>query len=159
MLADNTITLNGSVLTLAYRRQAGKDAYVDEHYRVQNNLVLKASNLSDEEIEQQLQKRMYLNVLYSVFDWYTWDVKDGLFTLKGMVHQPWRKEDVENIVEQVEGVRQIKNEIENSFGPCSIGGQAARLIYNHPLFWSYAVPLIRRCTSLKTTVWSILRVQ
>ena len=98
MLADNTITLNGSVLTLAYRRQAGKDAYVDEHYRVQNNLVLKASNLSDEEIAQQLQKRMYLNVLYSVFDWYTWDVKDGLFTLKGMVHQPWRKEDVENIV-------------------------------------------------------------
>ena len=138
VVTDHTITLNGNVLTLAYRKQAEKDAHVDEQYRVQDNLALKESSLSDKEITQKVDKVIYRNVFYSVFDWYTADVKDGLVTLKGWVHEPWRKEDVENVVEKVVGVKKIKNEIENSFGPGSIGVKAARLIYNDPMFWRYA---------------------
>lgn len=134
-VANDTITLTGTVATLAEKKQAEKDAHnVEETYKVVNNLALKSTNETDQQLAAAVNNAIQKSYIYSVFDYYTATAKNGVVTLTGWVHQPWRKEDIADVAEKVPGVKEIKNEIQQSFGPGEIGIAAARVIYNDPLF-------------------------
>lgn len=136
---NDKIILNGSVQTLADKKQAEHDAHhVEEDYQVLNNLTLAHSNLTDEQIAKNVTQAIRKHFSYDVFDWITAEVQDGVVTLQGWVHEPWRNKDYIKIAESQPGVMQVKSEIRNTFGPGNLGIEAAQVLYNDPMFQDYA---------------------
>lgn len=140
---NGQITLDGTVTTLAQKRQAAQDArHVEDDYRIVNNLTLKPSNLSDKTISNNVRQALDKHIFYDVYDWYTEDVNNGVVTLNGWVHEPWRKAEFEKIVEGVPGVVKIKNEMD--ILPLSslddqLRHEIFRAIYTDPMFQAYGV--------------------
>ncbi len=134
-----TITLTGTVSTIADKKLAGKEAGdVNETYKVVNNLNIAASNDSAETIVKAVLKKIHDHVFYSVFDWVTASYKNGTLTLKGWVHQPWDVKIFQEKAEEIPGVDSVVNKIQKTFGPGNIGYRAAMLIYSDPMFEPYA---------------------
>jgi hyperosmotically inducible protein len=81
-------------------------------------------------------------VFFDIFDWIEGEVRDGVVTLTGWVHQPWHKSEYESRAESVVGVKQVKNEIQvlpTSIYDDQLRIAAARLIYGYPGFEQYAI--------------------
>jgi hyperosmotically inducible protein len=80
-------------------------------------------------------------VRYSVFDDVNIAVNQGVVTLTGKVTMPYKAKDIERRVARVEGVRQVRNQLEVlpvSFFDDELRYRIARAIYNNPAFWQYA---------------------
>ncbi len=136
---DKTITLNGSVASLADKRNAEEDARdVNDNYKVVNNLEVTTSNVPPAKLVSAVLKKIHDHVFYTIFDWVTASDSSGTIVLKGWAHEPWDKSIYEKEAEKVAGVTKIKNEIQNTFGPGIVGIRAARLIYTDPMFEGYA---------------------
>src|SRR5262245_2812753 len=78
---------------------------------------------------------------YGVFDSVGFRVEAGTVTLQGSVNQPWRKQDIERRVAELDGVREVKNEIRVQ--PVSSFDDGLRLqlyqrIYGDSLFERFA---------------------
>lgn len=131
----NQIILSGTVQTLYAKNKAASEASsVDEKYTVVNNLNIETPALPDNEVENEVNKKIHSNLFYGVYDWVTVSANNGIVTLKGWVHLPWLKSQFQTEAEKVVGVKSVDNKIENTFGPGEIGVRAARLIYNDPMF-------------------------
>ncbi|MHB1685885.1 MAG: BON domain-containing protein [Ignavibacteriaceae bacterium] len=131
----NKIILSGTEPTIYDKNQAEQVTQdVNENYLVVNNIKVASPNVPDSVIVKNVQKRIYNNVFYGIFDWVTVHYNNGIVTLKGWVHLPWYKSQFQREAEKVAGVKGVKNEIQNTFGPGSVGIRAARLIYNDPMF-------------------------
>lgn len=77
---------------------------------------------------------------FTIFDHVSGNVEDGVVTLTGKVTMPFKKDEIEKRVSQVDGVREVRSEI--SVLPASIYDddlrrRVARAIYGDPAFWSY----------------------
>jgi osmotically-inducible protein OsmY len=78
---------------------------------------------------------------YGVFDSVGAGVEQGSVTLRGSVQHPWRKADIERRVAQLDGVREIRNEIRvQSVSPTDerLRLQLYQQIYGNDLFQRYA---------------------
>lgn len=134
-ITGDKITLSGNEETIYEKNQAAQETRdVAENYQVINNIKVANPYVPDSVIVKNVQKRIFSNVFYSVFDWVTVNYKDGIVTLKGWVHLPWYKSQFQKEAEKVVGVKSVDNELQNTFGPGNIGIRAARLIYNDPMF-------------------------
>jgi hyperosmotically inducible protein len=139
-VGDSTVTLTGTVSTLADKRKAENDVY-KEGYQVSDNLTVERGQLSDTELAARVSQKIEGNVFYSIFDWVTVQVNEGVVTLEGWVYEPWHKHDFQSFVERVPGVIQIVNDIQIlpvSIYDDQIRRQAARIIYNDSVFEPYA---------------------
>ena len=135
-VTGNQIILSGVVPTLYDKQEAGEEAQsVDENYVVVNNLKTQNPNIADSVLTKTVLDKIQSNLFYGIFDWMTVSSNNGVVTLKGWVHQPWLKNQFQTEVEKIPGVKSVKNEIQNTFGPGYIGIRAARIIYNDPVFW------------------------
>ena len=79
---------------------------------------------------------------FTIFDDVSASVKDGVVTLTGKVTMPYKRDDIEKRVSNVEGVRAVRDEI--GVLPVSqfddeLRVRIARSIYGHSNFWNYAV--------------------
>ena len=138
-VANGVIKLQGTVPTLAAKKKAEDDAHkVEESYAIVNELSITKSGLTDEEIAKKVEQQIYNHVFYSIFDWVTVEVNNGVVTLKGWVHLPWGDRQFVSEAEKVPGVLEVKNEIKHELGSDELRLQAARLIYNDPRFEYYA---------------------
>jgi osmotically-inducible protein OsmY len=54
---------------------------------------------------------------YTVYDWLTFSIADGVVTLTGFAHTTRLRGGAPKAVEKVEGVKEVKNEIEYTRGP------------------------------------------
>ena len=134
-IKGNKIILSGTVPTIYDKKEAEEESRnVDENYFVINNLKVEGSGIPDSVVAQNVLKKIHNNVFYGVFDWVTLRYNNGVATLKGWVHLPWLKSQFQSEAEKVAGVKEVKNEIKNTFGPGNIGIKAALLIYNDPEF-------------------------
>jgi osmotically-inducible protein OsmY len=139
LVANHTITLSGTVPSLADKARAGRDVHkVEERYKVVNNLTVQTPNLSNKELAAAVVDRIQKHVFYSVFDWITIDADNGVITLQGWVYEPWHKTQFVNQAKKVAGVREVKDDIRDEFGSSSMRVNAAQLIYNDPMFEEYA---------------------
>jgi hyperosmotically inducible protein len=80
-------------------------------------------------------------VRYSVFDDVSIGIDKGVVTLTGKVTMPYKVGDIERRVAKVEGVRQVRNDLQVlpvSFFDDELRYRIARAIYNNPAFWQYA---------------------
>ena len=132
-VSNKSIVLTGNVPTLFERNLAGKDAAKESHgYSIKNDLKVAETNQPSKEVVKNVMNRIYKNGFYGIFDWVDATDTNGILTLSGWVHNPWLKDWYQKDAEKVAGVRQIKNDIQNTFGPGSIGYRAAWLIYSQP---------------------------
>jgi hyperosmotically inducible protein len=80
-------------------------------------------------------------VHFTVFDDVTAHVKDGEVTLTGKVTMPFKRNEIQKRVSQVDGVRTLHNEIEVlpvSMFDDNLRIRIARAIYGNSNFWNYA---------------------
>ena len=138
-VANGVITLDGTVSTLRDKQQAEKEVRkVVQEYKIINNLSIPKSNLSDADFAQKVTEQLRKHIFYSIFDWVTVSVTNGVVTLNGWTHLPWGDVQFVQEVEKVPGVQSVKNEIQHELGSDEIRYTAARLIYNDMRFEHYA---------------------
>ena len=135
-VTGNKIILSGTVPTINDKNQAEEEAQsVDENYMVENNLNVESPNIPDSVLTKTITDKIESNLFYTVFDWLSVSSNNGNVTIKGWVHLPWLKKQYQTEIEKIPGVKSVKNEMQNTFGPGEIGYRAARLIYNDPMFY------------------------
>ena len=79
---------------------------------------------------------------FSIFDDVNATVKDGVVTLTGEVTMPYKRDEIEKRVANIDGVREVRSNI--AVLPVSqsddrLRYQIARAIYGNPNFWNYAI--------------------
>ena len=78
---------------------------------------------------------------FTIFDDVRGRVEEGVVTLAGKVTMPYKKTEIERRVKMIDGVRELKSQIEvlpvSSFDE-DLRYRVARAIYGHPSFWNYA---------------------
>ena len=79
---------------------------------------------------------------FSIFDDVNATVKDGVVTLTWEVTMPYKRDEIEKRVANVDGVREVRSKI--TVLPVSrsddrLRYQIARAIYGNPNFWNYAI--------------------
>jgi len=136
---NNVVILSGTVTTIEVKTKAeeiAKNVAVD--YRIDNRLTLENASMSDLQIADAVTKKIHNYVFYTVFDWVTVAVKDGIVTLRGWSQYPWGIKYFGQRAAKVKGVKEVKNEIKLAQGSDELRYRAGRVIYNDPLFEFYA---------------------
>jgi hyperosmotically inducible protein len=138
---DGVVTLEGFTLTVDARRDAEKAAG-KESKRVESRLVVRPSeSVPDAQLEKRVADAILSEPRYGVFDSVGVAVEDGVVLLQGSVRQPWLKDSFDRRVADIEGVREIRNEIR--IAPTSIYDDRLRLqlyrqIYGDDMFVRYS---------------------
>ncbi len=141
-VTGRAVILSGTVPTLHDRTQVGKIVKkVDRHYAVVNDLSVKGPFVPDSALAADVLHRVENHVFYTVYDWLTVGVTNGVVTLHGWVSEPWEVQQYHAQAEKVPGVRKIINQlrVEMNFG--YLRYRVANLIYRNPLFWQYDTEL------------------
>ncbi len=141
---DGAVTLDGGVLTLDALRRAEKAAG-KESKQVLNRLEVVPEPRPDADVREAVRGAILRYSWYTVFDNVELGVENGVVLLRGSVRQPYRKQDIEDRVAQVEGVREIVNEIRVQ--PVSLFDDRLRRqlyasIYGNERFVQYAIQAI-----------------
>jgi osmotically-inducible protein OsmY len=95
----------------------------------------------DQQIANDIGRSINRYAQFTIFDAVSGTVRDGVATLTGKVTMPYKREDIERRVTNVDGVRQVNNKI--SVLPVSrfddeLRYRIARSIYGNSNFWNYA---------------------
>ena len=142
-VGNGAVTLTGTVRTLAQKRTAARIAHsVNEAYRVVEDLSLAPSGLEPAQVAAEIRGTLDASVFYDIFDWCAPSVSDqGVATLAGWVFVSWHAGEFVKIAEAQPGVTEVVDDLRTvlpSDFDDMIRIQAARLIYEHPLSWSFA---------------------
>jgi hyperosmotically inducible protein len=138
---DGAVALDGFAVTVDARRDAEKAAG-KESKRVESRLVVRPEEaVPDAQVQERVARAILREPRYGVFDSVGVAVQDGAVVLQGSVRQPWLKDSLDRRVAEVDGVRDIKNEIR--IAPTSIHDDRLRaqlyaLIYGDDMFARYA---------------------
>lgn len=79
---------------------------------------------------------------FTIFDDVNASVKNGVVTLTGRVTMPYKRDDLEKRVADVDGVLQVRDNLEVlpvSQSDDQLRYRIARSIYGNPNFWNYAI--------------------
>jgi hyperosmotically inducible protein len=138
---DGAVTLDGFTLTVDARRDAERAAGKVSK-KVESRLVVRPdSPRPDDRVGRAVADAILSEPRYGVFDSVGVAVEDGVVLLRGSVREPWLKDALDRRVAQVNGVREIRNEI--SVAPASIGddrlrAELYRRIYGDDMFVRYS---------------------
>ena len=107
---DGVVTLEGFTLTVDARRDAERAAG-KESKRVESRLVVHPEPVSDAEVWKETADAILREPRYGVFDSVGVAVEGGVVLLQGSVRQPWLKDALDRRIAELDGVRDIRNEI------------------------------------------------
>jgi osmotically-inducible protein OsmY len=142
-VGNGTVTLAGTVQTLAQKKQAARIAYaVNDAYHVLNDLAVAPSGLEPPRIAAGIRGALDASVFYDIFDWCDVSVTDrGVATLAGWVFVPWHAGEFVKIAESQPGVTKVVDDL-RAILPSDFDDmlrvEVARLVYEHPTSWSFA---------------------
>jgi len=137
---QGSVVLDGTVATLSARREAERQAK-KEAKAVENRLRVVPDERTDNDIVKDVRSAVLRYAFYTVFDSVEVGVDDGVVVLGGSVYRPNRKEDIESLVAEVRGVREIRNSIKvqpASLFDDRLRRQLYRQIYGSEDFVQYA---------------------
>jgi hyperosmotically inducible periplasmic protein len=96
---------------------------------------------SDEQIARNVRHEVLMYPNYSIWDDVNFRVNNGSVELLGAVNQPFKKSDLQHIVQRVPGVTSVTNELKvlplSNFDD-RLRLQVARSIYGYPALTRYA---------------------
>jgi osmotically-inducible protein OsmY len=117
----------------AARRQHGVQRVVD-------NIRVSTQDVSPRQILEKARHLVLLYPYYTIFDNITLSAQGNQLTVGGQVTQPYKKSDLGNILANIQGVTNLKNDIQvlptSSFDD-QIRLSIARRIYGDPGFYNY----------------------
>jgi len=93
-------------------------------------------------VAEQVRKQIVKLPFYSIFDYITFRLDDGVVRLDGQVHRPSLRKSAERVAEQVEGVDRVVNRIEilpTSFHDDRIRRSVYYALYSDPVLNRYAL--------------------
>jgi len=137
---DGVARLEGAVMGYESSFKAEKAAR-KETKEVDNRLAVGAEPRRDADIRKDVEKAILRYPYYGVFDSVDLGVQDGVVSLQGSVYQPWRKSDLEAIVAEVPGIKDLRSDIrvqDVSFNDERLRRQLVNLIYGSENFVQYA---------------------
>ncbi len=139
---DQLVTLTGSVASLSERKMV-RDAVnsVDKNLMLEDDLTIADRKISDSQIAEEIQQAIQGNTFYSMYDWITASVVDGVATLKGYAHEPYLMQPFIHQAEKTPGVKKVVNDVKvlpASIFDDEIRHQAADAVYEDPSFEPYA---------------------
>jgi osmotically-inducible protein OsmY len=140
---NQTVTLSGTVRTLAQKEQAEKDARGEaKGYRIADSIALAKSELTPQQIAEAIMDAIDKSPDYGIFDYVGLGVTEqGLVTLKGWSYYPSSAEAFVRIAKNQPGVEKVDNEIRRAMttdADTALRLQVARLIYVRPKISSFA---------------------
>jgi len=97
---------------------------------------------NDAELAQKVAHEIRMYTRYSIWDNINLRVHDGTVELLGQVNQPYKKQDLQRLVQHVKGVQGVANRIEvlpTSFFDDQLRVQVARSIYRDSVLSRYAI--------------------
>ena len=100
-----------------------------------------AQDRQDQRLADEIAANVRTYSRFSVFDHVSGEVENGVVVLTGKVTMPFKKQDIERRVAQIDGVREMRSDI--AVLPVSIQDdelryRISRAIYGNPTFWHYA---------------------
>lgn len=104
-----------------------------------------AGQLTDPEIAAKAAHEIRMYSRYTIWDNINLRVRDGNLELMGQVSQPFKKQDLQRIVQRIPGVTSVTNEIEVlplSFNDDNLRLRVARAIYRDPALSRYAIQAV-----------------
>ena len=117
----------------AARHQHGVNSVV-------NNIQVRAEDVSPQQILEKARHQVLLYPYYTIFDNITLSTQGNQLTVAGQVTQPYKKSDLGNILADIRGVTNLKNDIQvlpvSSYDD-HIRLAIARRIYGDPGFFNY----------------------
>ncbi len=142
-VGDKTVTLSGTVRTLAQKDQAGRDALsAAKGYKIVNGIALADSGRSPEQIGEAIMSAIEKSNSYVIFDLVGPSVSvEGVARLQGWVYYPWHADEFVKIASAQPGVTKVENEIKTVLMTDidnSLRLRVARLIYNRPTPMGFA---------------------
>jgi len=107
-----------------------------------NVAAASADDRKNLQIFNDVSKSVNRYAQFSIFDDVNATVKDGVVMLTGEVTMPYKRDEIEKRVANVDGVREVRSKI--SVLPVSQSDDRlryliARAIYGNPNFWNYAI--------------------
>lgn len=135
-ISNDTITLAGTVSTLADKNRAVNDVHkVADEYTLVDNLTVKSAGISDKEINDKIVQNLQGSIFYGVFDWVNVAVSNGSVTLTGWAYDSWHRTLFKHLAEKVAGVTAVQNDIklvELTPWNDNLRRRAVLLIYDNP---------------------------
>jgi osmotically-inducible protein OsmY len=107
---DGTARLDGAVMGYEASYRAAHAAR-KEAKEVINELAVGAEPRPDADLRRDVEDAILRYPYYGVFDSIEVGVKDGMVALRGSVHEPWRKDDIEARIARVSGLKAMDSEI------------------------------------------------
>jgi len=143
---DGIVTLTGTVDLYQDKLNAGKKAKkIANVSGVRNNIAVTSANVSDEQLEQKLAKRLAFDrVGYfdNTFNYLALEVQNGVVTLEGDMVYETPKASALAVVAGTPGVKDVVDNVKvlpASFFDNSLRVKIARAIYRDPVLSKYAV--------------------
>ena len=99
------------------------------------------AQISDREIITRVSESIARYPRYTIFDSIEIGVENRTLTIGGRVTTPKKKEEIEERLRKIEGIRTIVNDIgvlPVSQADDDLRYRVANAIYSHPMFWIYA---------------------
>jgi len=97
---------------------------------------------SDADIIKNVRHELVMYPYYTIWDDVSFRVNNGQVELMGAVNQPFKKSDIQHIVQKVPGVTSVTDEVKvlplSNFDD-RLRLQVARAIYSYPNFSRYAI--------------------
>ena len=103
--------------------------------------ALAAQTLGDDDIGILVIKSINTYSRFTIFDDVNIGVENGTVTLRGKVTMPFKRDEMVQRIERLDGVRSVRNEIDVlpvSIYDDELRSRVSRAIYGNPSFWTYA---------------------
>lgn len=100
-----------------------------------------AQDRRDERLGSEIARVVNRYPQFTIFDDVSARIENGVVTLTGKVTMPYKKEEIGKRVTGIDGVRDVRNDIDVlpvSSSDEHLRRRIARAIYGNPSFWNYA---------------------
>ncbi|HXH48692.1 MAG TPA: BON domain-containing protein [Terriglobia bacterium] len=140
-VTNGVATLTGTVDSYGQELRAIRAARHQEGVNsVVNKVQVSAEDVSPQQILAKARHQVLLYPYYTIFDNITLSTQGNQLTVSGQVTQPYKKSDLGNILADIRGVTNLKNDIQvlplSSYDN-HIRLAIARRIYGDPGFFNY----------------------
>ena len=141
--SNGVATLTGTVDNLGSKLDAEKAARKAPGVSsVVDNIQVHADDVSENEMLDKARHEIVMYYAYGIFDNINLQAEGDRLIVAGQVTQPFKKDDIGNILTRVKGVAAVENDLEvlpvSNFDD-QLRLQVARAIYGDPYFIHYRV--------------------